>query len=105
MSITAVEEEAVGVVALGQRDQASGDASLPEPLREALRCVLATAVGVRIKGHIDGSGTVAELPELLHIEMSSERAGDVFKAGLPQYGVVEQTFDENHFRKGLGLLP
>jgi hypothetical protein len=54
---------------------------------------LAAAIAVRIKGQMDGSGSVAELPELARIEMGSQRAGDVVKAGLPQYGVVEQALD------------
>jgi len=66
---------------------------------------LAAAVAVRIKGQIDGSGTVTELPKLARIEMSSQRAGDVVKAGLPQRSVVEQALDQNHCRMGLGLLP
>ena len=66
---------------------------------------MAAAVAVGIKGQIDGSGTVAELPKLARIEMGSQRAGDVVKAGLPQHGVVEQALDQNHFRIGLDLLP
>jgi len=70
-----------------------------------LRSLLAAAVGVGIKGQVDGSGTVAQLPELARIELGSQRAGDVVKAGLPQRSVVEQTLDENYFWTGLGLLP
>ena len=76
-----------------------------EPAGKRLRRLLAAAVAVGIKGQIDGSGTVAELPELARIEMSSHRAGDVVKTGLPQHGVVEQTLDENHFRISPDLLP
>src|SRR6185295_9600984 len=60
---------------------------------------------VGIKGYIDGSGTVTELPQLVRIEMGSQRAGDVVKAGFPQHGVVEQALNQNHFRMGLDLLP
>ena len=77
----------------------------PETACEPLRCLLAAAVGVRIEGQIDGSGTVAELPKLARIEMGSHRAGDVVKTGLPQHGVVEQPLDENHFRILADLLP
>ena len=106
MRITAaVDKEAVGVVALGQRDQASGDASLPEPLREALGCLLAAAVAVGIKGQIDGPGTITELPKLAGIEMGSQRAGYVVKTRLSKHGVVEKALNENHFRIGVDLRP
>ena len=98
-------EEAVGIVAVGQGNQASRDAPLPKTFGETLSCLLAAAVGVGIKGEIDGSGCVAELPELARIEMGSQRAGDVVETGLPQHGVVEQALDEDHFRIGLGVRP
>src|SRR5260370_11696377 len=105
MGIATVDKEAVGVVALGQGDQASSDASLPKTSGEALRCLLAAAVAVRIQGQIDGAGTVTELPKLARIEMGSQRAGDVVKAGLPQRSVVEQALDQNHFRILPDVLP
>src|ERR1035437_2065815 len=104
-SIATADKEAVGVVAIRQRDQASRYASFPEPSGEALCCLLAAAVAVGIKGEIDGSGSVAELPKLAYIELGSQRAGNVVKTGLPQHGVVEQGLYQNHFRIGLGLLP
>ena len=103
--IAVPDEEAVGVVAIGQRDAAS---RMPCSLRHrqrALRCLLSTAVGVGIKGHIDGARAVAQLAELVRIEMGSQRTGDVVKTGLPQHGVVEQALDENHFRTLPDLLP
>ena len=105
MSITTADKEAVGIVAFGQRDQASSYASFPETSGEALCCLWAAAVAVRIKGQIDGAGTVAELPKLVRIEMGSQRAGDVAKTGLPQHSVVEQPLNENYFRVGLGVRP
>jgi ribose 5-phosphate isomerase RpiB len=67
LRITALDKEAVGIVALGQRDQSSSDVSFPETAREVLRRVLTAAVDVGIKGYIDGSGSVAELPKLARI--------------------------------------
>ena len=96
--IAALDKEAVRIMAVGQRDGANVYALLGEPAGKRLRRLLAAAVRVGIKGQIDGSRTVAELPKLARIEMGSHRAGDVVKAGLPQDGVVEQTLDENHFR-------
>jgi len=54
---------------------------------------------------MDGSRAVAQLPKLPCIEMGSQSAGDVVKAGLPQHGVIEQTLDENHFRVMPDLPP
>jgi len=80
-------------------------ALLCEPAGKRLRRFLATAVGVRIEGRIDGPRTVAQLANLTRIEMDPQRAGDVVKTGLPQYGVVEQTLDQNRFRISPDLLP
>ena len=46
---------------------------------KALRSLLAATVRVRIKRQKDGSASVAELPELVRVEMVSHRAGDVVK--------------------------
>src|ERR1700730_3624988 len=70
-----------------------------------MRRLLASAVWVGIKGQIDGSRTVAQLPILAPVEMISHRAGNVAKTGLPQNGIVEQTLHENHFRRLMDLLP
>jgi len=78
---------------------------LSEPAGKRLRRLLTTAIGVGVKGQIDGSRGVAELPKLARIEMGAQRAGDVLKSGLPHRGIVEQPFDEDHFRIGLNLLP
>src|SRR6516164_4835923 len=92
-------------MAVGQRYRANPDAAFPETLRETLRRLLAAAVGIGIEGHVDGSGTVAQLPELTCIEMGSQRTGDVLKPGLPQHGIVEQALDEDDFRMRSGLRP
>jgi hypothetical protein len=70
-----------------------------------LRRLLAAAITVGVKGEIDGSRAVAQLPELVGIEVVSHRASDVVKTGLPQHGVVEQALDENHFRVVPDSLP
>src|SRR5215467_5840036 len=92
-------------MAVGQRYSANQDAPFPETLRETLRRLLAAAVGVGIEGHVDGSGPVAQLPELASIEMGSQRTGDVLKPGLPQHGIVDQALDEDDFRMRSGLRP
>ena len=85
--------------------QAFKPCSLSRPASDLGR-LLAAAVAVGIKGEIDGSrAAVAQLPKLVCIEMVSHRTGDVVKTGLPQRGVVEQTLDENHFRRLPDWLP
>jgi hypothetical protein len=98
LSSAAADKEAVGIVAVWQRDPASVDALLSEPAGKRLRRLPTTAIRVGVKGEIDGSRGVAELPELARVEMGSQRVGDVLKSGLPHRGVVEQPFDEDHFR-------
>src|SRR5580658_8875686 len=78
---------------------------LSEPAGKRLRRLLTTAIRVVVKGNIDSSRGVAELPKLARIEMGSQRAGDVLKSGLPHRGIVEQPFDQYHFRIGLDSLP
>jgi hypothetical protein len=69
LSIAALQEEAVGIVALGQRDSASVYALLAEPAGKRLRRLLTTAIRIIVKSQIDGSRGVAELPKLARIEM------------------------------------
>src|ERR1700722_6856114 len=96
--VAALHEEAIRILAIGQRDLTRRDALFPKTMRETLRRLWAAAVGVGIESEIDGSGTVAQLPKLARVEVGPQRAGDVVKAGLPQDGIVEQAFDEDHFR-------
>src|ERR1017187_4972120 len=105
LGIAAFDEEAVWIVPIGQGDSANGLALLLEPVRQPLCRLLAATVAVGVKGEIDGSRAVAQLPKLVCIEMVSHRAGEVVKTGLPQHGVVEETLDENHFRASPDLLP
>src|ERR1700733_12239411 len=105
LGIAALNKETVRIVPVRQGGPPSGYASFLKTSREALRCLLAAAVVIRIKGQIDGAWAVAELPKLTRIEMGSQRAGDVLKSGLPHRSIVEQPFDEDHFRIGLDSLP
>ena len=105
MCITALDEERVWILAIGQEDAASGDALRLETMCELLRGLLAAAVGIDIEGEINGASTVAQLSKLVGVEGSAQRAGDVTKTRLPQHGIVEQPLDENHFGAMLNLLP
>jgi hypothetical protein len=62
-------EEAIRVMAVGERNPAGGYPLCPETAREALRGTCTTAVGVGIKSQVDSSGTVAQLLELADIEL------------------------------------
>src|SRR5260370_33683716 len=83
-------------MAVGQRHGTHVHAVFGEPRDKRLSRLLTTAVGVGIKGQVDGSRTVAELAELARIEIGSHRAGDVEQTGQPQGRVVEKSFDQNH---------
>ena len=85
-------------MAIGQTDKANSDVSLTETPGEALGRQRTAAIAVGIKGQIDGSRAIAQLLELVRVEVGSHRAGDVLKTCLPQHGVVEQTLDQNHIR-------
>ena len=79
-------------MACGQHDVASEYAGRSETSGQLLRRLCAAAVGIGIEAEIDGARAVAQLLKLTDIEMGSERTSDVMKTGLPQNGVVEQTF-------------
>jgi hypothetical protein len=101
--VTALDEEGVRIVAIGQEDAASDDALRPETMCELLRGLLAAAVD--IEGEVNGAWAVAQLPKLVSVKMRAQRAGDVAKTRLPQHGIVEQSLDENHLRALLNLFP
>ena len=66
---------------------------------------MAALVGIDIEGEIDGARAITQLAELVCVEMCSQRTGDVVKARLPQYGIVEQALDKNHLGAVPDLLP
>jgi hypothetical protein len=98
--IATLNEEAVGIMAIGQSDSTNVHALLSEPAGQRVRRLLATAVGIGIEGQIDGSATLGQLSILVSIEVISHRAGDVVKAGLPQHDIVEQALYEEFYSRG-----
>src|ERR1700731_782421 len=70
-------------------------------MRQVMGSLLSASVHVRIKRHIDGPGSTAQLAELARVQVRSQRAGNVVKSGLPHSGIVEQSFDQDEF----GALP
>ena len=103
--VTALDEEGVWIVAIGQEDAASDDALRPETMCELLRSLLAAAVGVDIEGEIDRARVVAQLLKLAGVQVRAQGAGDMAKTGLPQHDIVEQPLDENDLGALLNLLP
>lgn len=81
--IATLDEEGVRIVAFGQEHTASGDALRSETLGQSLRGLLAAAVGIDVKGEINGAWTIAQLSKLAGVEMRAQRGGDVAKARLP----------------------
>ena len=64
-------------MAIRQRDAEGRYALSSKPVRQRLRGTLSAAVGVGIKGQVDGSHTIAQLTKLVCVELSSHRAGNV----------------------------
>ena len=65
--VTALDEEGVRIVAIGQEDAASDDALRPETMCELLRGLLAAAVD--IEGEINGARAVAQLSKPVSVKM------------------------------------
>jgi hypothetical protein len=65
--ITALDEEAVRIMAVGQRDGAHVYALLGKPADKRLSRLLTTAVAIGIKDEVDRSRTAAELAKLARI--------------------------------------
>ena len=66
-----------------QEDAAGGDAVRAEAKSQLLGGLLAALVGIDVEGEIDSSRALAQLAELICVEMCAQRAGDVLKARLP----------------------
>src|SRR5207247_3943435 len=92
--ITALDEERVRIVAIGQEHVASGDTLSPETKCESLRGLLSTAVGVDIEGEVNGARAVAQLLKLAGVQMRAQGAGDVAKTRLPQHRIIEQPLED-----------
>ena len=71
MRIAVLDEEAVRILAIGQRHGTDVHTLLGEPAGKRLGRFLAAAVRIGIKGQVDGSPAVAELVELAGIEIGT----------------------------------
>ena len=92
-------------MALGQENAMGGD-TLREKTMGQLFCSLLTAlVLIDIEGEIDAARAFTELAELGVIQMRAQRTSHVVESRLPQGGMVEQPFDQDHLGAGANLLP
>ncbi len=71
VSFASPDEEAVGVMAIGQRYTANAHSLLSEPASQRFCRLLAAVVAVGVEGQIDGSRAVAQLVKLPDIEIRS----------------------------------
>ena len=92
-------------MSLRQENAAYRDTVRDKTMGQLLCGLLAALVLIDIEGEIDGALAFAQLAELVCVEMCTQRTGDVVKARLPQYGIVEQAFDQNHLGAMPNLLP
>src|SRR5664280_909617 len=74
-------------------------------MSQLLCSLLAALVLIDIEGEIDGAFAFAQLAELVSVELSTQRAGHVMESSLPQGGIVEQPFDQDHLGAVANLLP
>src|SRR5688572_26357037 len=87
--VTAMREEAVRIMAVGQAHDSNRNVCTSELRGQTSSGLGAAAVGVAVESQIDSSMAAAQLLKLACVQMVSQRASDVLKAGLPEHGVVE----------------
>ena len=92
-------------MSLWQKHPSSGGTSRAETMGQLLRGLLAALVGVAVEGEIDSTLALAELAELIGVEMGSQGAGYIREPRLPQDSIVEQALDQDDFRIMLHLFP
>jgi len=81
------------------------DIAHDKTLSQLLCSLLAALILIDIEGDIHSALAFTELAELGVIQMRTQRAGHIRKAGLTQHRIVEQSFDQDHFRAVANLLP
>ena len=102
----AVDEEAVGVVTIGQINREGFDAVRPQTLGELTGGPLPAAVGIGVESQVNSTrGSVAQLMRLHGIQASPQGAGDIMKPRLPQDSLVEQALHEHDLAAVTNLLP
>ena len=88
-----------------QQDAKGADTVRAKTMGQLLCGLLSALVLIDIEGEIDGALAITQLAELVVVQMGAQRAGHVLKAGLPQRGIVEQSFDQDDLGQMPHLLP
>jgi hypothetical protein len=83
VGVATLDEEAIGVVSVGQGYAPRGHPLSPETPRHPLRCVLAAPIGVGIESQVDGPRAIAQLLKLSRVELVAHRTGDMVESCLP----------------------
>lgn len=100
------DQVTVGVMTVRQLGDAWLQTSAFQPVCQRGRRLLAGIVGIAIEDKIDlAAAAVAELGKLGRCQVRPESAGSVAEPCLPEYGEIEESFDENDGRKLAHRLP
>lgn len=90
---------------LRQENATCGDTVRDQTTGQLLCSLLAALVRIDIKGDTDDAFALAQLPELVWVEVCTQRAGHVVESRLPQGGIVEEPFDQDDLGAVANLLP
>ena len=90
---------------LRQENATCRDSVRDEATGQLLCSLLAALIRIDIEGDIDSAFAVAQLPELVWVEVCTERAGHVVESRLPQGDIVEEPFDQDDLGVVANLLP
>ena len=90
---------------LRQENATCRDTLHDKTLSQLLSSLLAALILIDIEGEIDGAFAFAQLAELVSVELCTQRARHVMESSLPQGGIVEQPFDQDHLGAVANLLP
>jgi len=92
-------------MSLRQENATCRDTVHDKTMSQLLCSLLAALVLIDIEGEIDGAFAFAQLAELVSVELCTQGAGHVVESRLPQGGIVEQPFDQDHLGAVANLLP
>jgi len=90
---------------LRQENPTCGDTVRGETTGQLLCSLLAALVRIDIEGDMDGAFALTQLPDLVWVEVCTQRAGHVVESRLPQGGIVEEPFDQDDLGAVANLLP
>lgn len=88
-----------------QENATCRDTVRDEVTGQLLRSLLAALVRIEIEGDIDSAFAFAQLPELVCVEVCTQRAGHVVESRLPEGDIVEEPFNQDNLGAVANLLP